>query len=93
MKAFLKNAAKMLSFNGQVHITHKTTHPFDKWEIEELASQSGLFTHDKVEFFTSSYPGYCNKRGQARQGCRYSYTCDDSFPAGECSTFMFKLQA
>jgi len=32
----------MLSKNGEAHVTHKTAHPFDRWEIEKLAEDVGL---------------------------------------------------
>ncbi|XP_028216496.1 uncharacterized protein At4g26485-like [Glycine soja] len=55
VSGFLYNAKYMLNKGGEIHITHKTTHPFS----------------------------YKNKRGDGLQ-------CDQSFPIGECSTFMFK---
>ncbi|KAL2564202.1 hypothetical protein AAZV13_19G029300 [Glycine max] len=65
VSGFLYNAKYMLNKGGEIHITHKTTHPF------------------KAEFYPHLYPGYKNKRGDGLQ-------CDQSFPIGECSTFMFK---
>lgn len=72
----------MLKENGEIHVTHKTGHPFSKWEIEELAREAGLSLDEKVGFYLWEYPGYSNKYGNG-------YKCDDSFPVGQCSTFKF----
>jgi 25S rRNA (uracil2634-N3)-methyltransferase len=42
VKGFLRSANDMLSKNGEAHVTHKTAHPFDRWEIEKLAEDVGL---------------------------------------------------
>ncbi|XP_021745099.1 uncharacterized protein At4g26485-like [Chenopodium quinoa] len=81
---FFKSAYKMVAENGEVHVTHKTAHPFDQWNIEELASEAGLYLVDEVSFYQWNYPGYHNKRGDGHV-CR----CDASFPIGACSTFKF----
>ena len=47
---FLKSAYKMVGKKGEVHITHKTAHPFDRWNIEELGSEAGLYLVEEVEF-------------------------------------------
>ena len=73
----------MLAKNGEAHVTHKTAHPFDRWEIEKLAEDAGLCLIAKSEFFTWDYPGYCNKRGDGDRA-------DDSFPVGDCCTFKFR---
>jgi len=69
----------MLKKGGEIHITHKTAHPFRKWNIKKLAKRQS-----QEEFYLHLYPGYTytNKRGDGRN-------CDESFPIGECSTFMF----
>ncbi|XVF76985.1 hypothetical protein PTKIN_Ptkin14bG0003700 [Pterospermum kingtungense] len=85
VKGFLKNACKMLTENGEVHITHKTNYPFSMWKIEKLAKEVGLWLINEVPFFKGEYPGYENKRG-------HGIKCNKSFPIGECSTFMFKKQ-
>ncbi|KAI3681618.1 hypothetical protein L6452_36420 [Arctium lappa] len=79
---FFKNASQMLRPNGEVHVSHKTKFPFDRWNIEELAYQSSLKWVECVEFKLEDYPGYNNKRGD---GLR----CDEPFPLGECRTFKF----
>ncbi|XVF76983.1 hypothetical protein PTKIN_Ptkin14bG0003600 [Pterospermum kingtungense] len=86
VKGFLRNACKMLIENGEVHITHKTAHPFSTWNIEKLAKEVGLWLINEVPFFKWEYPGYENKRG-------HGIKCNESFPVGECSTFMFKKKS
>jgi 25S rRNA (uracil2634-N3)-methyltransferase len=82
VKGFLRSANDMLSKNGEAHVTHKTAHPFDRWEIEKLAEDVGLCLIEKSEFFRWDFPGYCNKRGEGHRA-------DDSFPVGDCCTFKF----
>ncbi|KAJ6297894.1 hypothetical protein OIU76_019081 [Salix suchowensis] len=83
VKGFLRSAYDMLAKNGEAHVTHKTAHPFDRWEIEKLAEDAGLCLIAKSEFFTWDYPGYCNKRGDGDRA-------GDSFPVGDCCTFKFR---
>ncbi|XP_059444414.1 pentatricopeptide repeat-containing protein At1g64100-like [Corylus avellana] len=82
VRGFLSNANHMLTENGEVHITHKTTHPFSKWEIVELAEEIGLCLVEKVPFARWYYPGYVNKRGSGAE-------INQTFHLGECSTFKF----
>ena len=81
---FFKNASRMLRPDGEVHVSHKTAHPFDLWSIEELASQSSLSLFERVKFEIEDYPGYDNKRGEGKRP-------DNPFPLGECCTFKFIL--
>ncbi|KAL5075917.1 hypothetical protein RYX36_014901 [Vicia faba] len=82
VSGFFKNASHMLRENGEVHVNHKTTPPFNKWNIEKLAEQSFLIMIECADFKQEDYPGYYNKRG-------HRYRCDDPFPLGKCSTFKF----
>ncbi|KAH1192802.1 Uncharacterized protein GmHk_19G053953 [Glycine max] len=41
VSGFLYNAKYMLNKGGEIHITHKTTHPFSKWNIKKLAKRQG----------------------------------------------------
>ncbi|OWM85915.1 uncharacterized protein At4g26485-like [Punica granatum] len=82
VKGFLKSASSMLSYNGQVHITHKTAYPFSTWAIVSLAKEVGLYLLDEDEFMPLRYPGYVNKRGDGSR-------CDESFPIGPCKTYKF----
>jgi len=72
----------MVNKGGEIHITHKTTHPFSKWNIKGLAKRKSLVLVEEQEFYRDHYPGYTNKRGDGRN-------CDKTFPIGECSTVMF----
>lgn len=78
----MKCAKKMLTKDGEVHITHKNADPFCKWEIVKLAEKIGLVFVEKVPFKISDYPGYENKRGSGEN-------CDGTFRLGDSSTFKF----
>ncbi|XP_039170403.1 disease resistance protein RPM1 [Eucalyptus grandis] len=78
----LKNAKTMLTEDGVIHVTHKTAHPYSKWEIEKLAEEQGLFLVEKVRFSVRDYKGYVNRRGK-------SPNCYSTFPIGEASTYKF----
>ncbi|WVZ15987.1 hypothetical protein V8G54_013553 [Vigna mungo] len=82
VRGFLQNAKVLLRFFGEIHITHKTKHPYTLWDIEDLASCEGLRLDGEVKFNKALYPGYNNKRGSGP-------LCDRSFLIGECSTFKF----
>uniref|UniRef100_A0A803LQD3 25S rRNA (uridine-N(3))-methyltransferase BMT5-like domain-containing protein n=1 Tax=Chenopodium quinoa TaxID=63459 RepID=A0A803LQD3_CHEQI len=81
---FLKSAYKLLAINGEIHITHKTSQPFDRWNIKELATEAGLHLVDEVCFDKRDYPGYHNKKGEG-----HGIRCNKTFPVGVCSTFKF----
>jgi 25S rRNA (uracil2634-N3)-methyltransferase len=78
----MRSSIKMLTENGEIHITHKTAYPFNRWEIVELGKENGLFLLEEMEFYRWCYPGYINRRGSGTR-------IDDTFPVGECSTFKF----
>ncbi|KAM7504344.1 hypothetical protein LguiB_003248 [Lonicera macranthoides] len=82
VRGFLKSAREMLTRDGEVHVTHKTAHPFSKWEIEVLATEAGLRLVEKAEFALSEYPGYLNKRGHGNR-------IDMTFPVGASTTYKF----
>ncbi|KAL6999080.1 25S rRNA (uracil2634-N3)-methyltransferase [Sarracenia purpurea var. burkii] len=79
---FFRNASGMLRADGEIHVNHKTSAPFNHWNLEELAAQNSLALIGCVDFKIADYPGYNNKRGA-------SLRCDEPFPLGECSTFKF----
>jgi 25S rRNA (uracil2634-N3)-methyltransferase len=81
VKGFLKNAREMLTGIGEIHVTHKTTFPFNQWKIVKLAGEVGLYLVHEENFSRWDYPGYENKRGAG--------LCDQTFPVGKCSTFKF----
>ncbi|KAK7365000.1 hypothetical protein VNO80_13750 [Phaseolus coccineus] len=82
VRGFLQNAKRILTIFGEIHITHKTKHPYSLWDIKMLASGENLKFVGEEEFDKDLYPGYDNKRGDGSR-------CDHSFIVGECSTFMF----
>ncbi|KAK7381213.1 hypothetical protein VNO78_33744 [Psophocarpus tetragonolobus] len=79
---FMYSAKYMLNKGAEIHITHKTAHPFSKWNLYNLGKLQRLVLVGQEEFYLHLYPGYNNKRGDGVK-------CDQSFPIGECSTFMF----
>ncbi|KAG7588547.1 Heavy metal-associated domain HMA [Arabidopsis suecica] len=84
VRGFMKNAKKIVKdVGGEIHVTHKTAHPFNEWKIETLAEEKGLCLIREIEFNKFCFPGYSNKRGSGRR-------CDSSFPVGKSSTFMFQ---
>ncbi|XP_062012087.1 uncharacterized protein At4g26485-like isoform X3 [Rosa rugosa] len=82
VRRFFTSACKMLKERGEVHVTHKTAHPFNKWEIVKLAEEAGLYLVEEASFSRGDYPGYLNKRGSGKK-------CNRTFPVGECSTYKF----
>lgn len=84
VRGFLRNAREMVAGGGEVHVTHKTAHPFCKWEIEEVGEEEGLVLKESAVFNRWEYPGYINKKGS---GCHSNRT----FPVGDCLTYKFAV--
>ncbi|KAL6196804.1 hypothetical protein ACLB2K_032417 [Fragaria x ananassa] len=82
VRRFFNSACEMLKGSGEVHVTHKTSHPFSKWEIVKLAEEVGLCLVEEASFSRGDYPGYLNKRGSGKK-------CNRTFPVGLCSTYKF----
>ncbi|KAL6201841.1 hypothetical protein ACLB2K_025553 [Fragaria x ananassa] len=82
VRRFFNSACEMLKGSGEVHVTHKTSHPFSKWEIVKLAEEVGLCLVEEASFSRGDYPGYLNKRGSGKK-------CNRTFPIGLCSTYKF----
>ena len=80
---FFRNASAMLRADDKIHVNHKTTAPFNHWNLEELASQNLLALIAYIDFKVNDYLGYNNKRGTGSR-------CDKAFPLGECSIFKFR---
>ncbi|XP_010539346.1 PREDICTED: uncharacterized protein At4g26485-like [Tarenaya hassleriana] len=83
VRGFLKNAGEMVKEDGEIHVTHKTTHPYNMWGVETLGREVNLCLVKEVPFFVSYYPGYVNMRG-----C--TMNSDSTFHVGNASTFMFR---
>ncbi|KAI3901551.1 hypothetical protein MKW92_005148 [Papaver armeniacum] len=75
-----ENDVRMINF----HISHKTTTPYDKWDLKYLAMKHNLALVGCVKFRKEDYPGYKNKKGSGPR-------CYESFRLGECSTFKFEF--
>ncbi|XP_022959460.1 uncharacterized protein At4g26485-like [Cucurbita moschata] len=85
VRGFLREARKLVSDKGEIHITHKISHPYCEWEIEKLAKKEGLLLKETAEFSRWDYPNYENKRGGGGNS-------DHAFPVGAvgaCATFKF----
>jgi len=63
VKDFFRSASLLLRPDGEVHVSHKTKHPYKKWNLEGLASEFALFLVEQLDFHIEDYPGYNNKRG------------------------------
>ncbi|KAI3889225.1 hypothetical protein MKX03_006457 [Papaver bracteatum] len=87
LSGFFKSSSKMLKKDGEVHVAHRDDHPYNIWEIEELANEAGLILIAKVDFRSSQYVGYNRKRGS-------SVRSNGSFPLGNCpKTFKLSLKS
>jgi 25S rRNA (uracil2634-N3)-methyltransferase len=84
LRDFFCNALYLLIPYGEIHVRHKTEGPYDRWDLEELASDSSLIIFEKEKFQKADYPGYNQKRGD---GAR----CDHPFPLGLSCTFKFQI--
>ncbi|KAI3991490.1 hypothetical protein MKX01_006792 [Papaver californicum] len=65
LSGFFKSSRKMLKLDGEVHVAHRDDHPYNAWEIEELANEAGLILIATVDFCSSQYMGYNYKRGSS----------------------------
>ncbi|KAK4355135.1 hypothetical protein RND71_024106 [Anisodus tanguticus] len=82
--SFFGSAKRMLRVDGEIHVNHKTTPPYDLWDLVGLGKGNSLMCNDCAEFKIENYPGYNNKRGAGSK-------CDEPFHLGECQTFIFIL--
>nr|CAB3457370.1 unnamed protein product [Digitaria exilis] len=81
---FFSNAHHLLERYGEIHVSNKTGHPYDSWDLENLASKSSLVLFKKVVFHKGDYPGYNQKRGDGPK-------CNKSFKLGPCCMFKFQI--
>ncbi|KAJ4953516.1 hypothetical protein NE237_030348 [Protea cynaroides] len=79
---FFKNAKKMLSEKGEIHISHKTSRSHKEWNIVSLASLNGLHLMKAKKFNLNHYPGYNTK---------YGFGGDGNFDCNPSQTYMFGL--
>ena len=85
MRGFFRNASPLLHPDGEIHVSHKTGQPYDRWQIEELASEFSLVISEVVTFRKEDYPGYNQKRGDGEW-------CDEEFPLRNSCTFKFRVE-
>ncbi|XP_059662347.1 uncharacterized protein LOC132308317 [Cornus florida] len=83
VREFLANAKKMISKNGEIHISHKSNSFFLEWNVEFLASQAGLRVIEAVDFNLNDYPGYHTK---------YGFGGDKNFNCNPSKTYKFGLR-
>jgi 25S rRNA (uracil2634-N3)-methyltransferase len=69
---------------GEIHVRHKRGGPYERWDLEHLASEFSLIVFAKESFQKADYPGYNQKRGD---GAR----CDQPFNLGPSCTFKFQI--
>lgn len=80
----MKSAREMVKEEGgEIHVTHKTIYPFNKWDIKTLAEENGLRLINQMQFNKWAFPGYSNKRGSGSN-------VESSFAIGSIVRFMFK---
>ncbi|XP_060190074.1 uncharacterized protein LOC132619137 [Lycium barbarum] len=84
VRSFLWSAKNMLRLDGQIHVAHKTTPTYHRWDLVGLGIENSLSCIECAEFRAENYPGYNNKMGDGPK-------CDEPFHLGECQTFMFIL--
>ncbi|XP_021828102.1 uncharacterized protein At4g26485-like [Prunus avium] len=85
VKGFLQNAKLLLKKEGgEIHITHKEGHPYNKWDLVRKAHKIGLLLTQTLPFRKDDYPGYDNKRA-------HGTLSDASFHLGDCTTYKFRL--
>lgn len=82
VSGFMENAKKMLSEDGEIHITHKTNGFHKEWKLEVVASFHRLRLVEAVDFNNVDYQGYNTKRG---------FGGDDNFNCNPSKTFKFRL--
>ncbi|KAK6123843.1 hypothetical protein DH2020_042410 [Rehmannia glutinosa] len=57
VRGFRKNGYDMVTDKGEIHVTHKTAHPFNLWDIEKLGQEAGLDLSERADFYKWEYPG------------------------------------
>ncbi|KAH6822820.1 methyltransferase small domain protein [Perilla frutescens var. hirtella] len=85
VRGFMRSASEMMREKGEVHVTHKTSHPYFRWDIAGVGKEEGFLLLEQANFVITDYPGYQNKRGSGTNS-------NQSFPVGDCSTYKFVLK-
>ncbi|CAN6211052.1 unnamed protein product [Urochloa humidicola] len=84
LRSFFCNVCHLLKPYGEIHVRHKTGGPYDRWDLEHLASDSSLIMFEKENFQKANYPGYNQKRGDGKR-------CDQPFNLDPSCTFKFRI--
>ena len=63
---FFSSARGMLRANGEIHVNHKTTAPFCRWNIRELASKNWLVLIGCVDFEKKTTQVITTKEGMVQ---------------------------
>ncbi|KAL6844700.1 hypothetical protein ACP4OV_025359 [Aristida adscensionis] len=84
VRRFFCSARHLVRLDGEIHVSHKTGKPYDKWDIEHLAAEFSLVLVEKASFQKGDYPGYNQKKGDGPN-------CDRPFKLGTCYTFKFRI--
>ncbi|PIA27283.1 hypothetical protein AQUCO_08100017v1 [Aquilegia coerulea] len=80
---FMKNAKELITGDGEIHITHKSSTFYCEWNLENLGKQNRLKLIEEVEFNLRHYPGYNNK---------YGFGGDENFNCYPSKTYKFGLK-
>ncbi|PIA27278.1 hypothetical protein AQUCO_08100013v1 [Aquilegia coerulea] len=80
---FMKNAKELITGDGEIHITHKSSTFYCEWNLENLGKQNRLKLIEEVEFNLRHYPGYNNK---------YGFGGDKNFNCYPSKTYKFGPQ-
>ncbi|KAL8469619.1 hypothetical protein ACS0TY_032465 [Phlomoides rotata] len=83
VRQFLKNAKKMISENGEIHISHKTNSFHVEFDLESIASDHRLRLIEAVNFNCLDYPGYNTKSG---------FGGDNNFDCSPSKTYKFGIK-
>lgn len=82
VKEFAKSAFRHLKGGGELHIRHKKSYPFVRWNIKENVCSAGYICDKRVPFNSKEYKEYIVKYGSG-------YNADKSFPIHDAATFIF----
>ena len=86
VQRFFRNASHLRRPLGDIHVSHKMGQPYDKWGIEELASEFALAMFQIVPCRKEDYTGDNQKRGDGDR-------CDEEFPLCNGCTFKFRVRS
>ena len=74
----------ILRENARVCISHKSIHPFDKWDIPALAKTAGFTLSSSFPLQQQLFPEYVCRRGTGKSPAKM-------FPSSDSRTYVFSL--